>query len=441
MRSSFDKECAFLSTLEHPHIVRMFECFQEKEALYIVMEYCRGGDLYARMVADANDNTSAVGLGEPQSRLIFKQMLLAASYLHAQNIVHRDIKTENLLFAGEQDTPQGNLLKLCDFGTSSRLSNSKLRSFGNSGTPSYTAPEVYALKGASRAADCWSLGVVLYMLLTGSNPFMSPGESNFEKKQIVKRIRRGAFEQRRPAWNIVSELGKDLVKRLMVLDEAERLTCEQAMGHQWITQAESSTLLCCTPGSLDCSSLARFIPELITLLQHLQHLSIAQRSALASCAIAAQDSDLEAAFPWRELFFELDTDCDGRISCHELICGLQRLLAGSSTQLPDEQLKACAEALDLDQSGHIEWLEWVVLGLLGSRLGTSKAAEPVATAFRLLSNPAPADVCLGKGQEQAQSLSQLIHEWVKEADIEVGGTLTLADLRFVVATTEIRNLL
>jgi len=161
---------------------------------------------------------------------------------------------------------------------------------------------------------------------------------------------------------------------------------------------------------------------------------------LASCAVVAQASDLDPVFPWRELFLELDTDFDGRISLHELIGGLKRLLAGSSTQLPDEILTACAEALDLDQSGHIEWLEWVVLGLLGSRFGRSEAAEPVATAFRLLSNPAH-DICLANGQENEQSLSQVIHTWVKHVDIEVGGMLTLADLRFVVATTEMHNML
>merc|ERR1712129_281959 len=245
----------------------------------------------------------------------------------------------------------------------------------------------------------------------------------------------GDFDQQRPTWKSLSEPAKDLVRRFLVLDQSSRLTCQQALRHEWVTAAEAPTHLSCMPGLAGQDGLATCLPQLVTLLLRVPQLSMGQRCSLAACAAAARESDLTPAIPWRELFLDLDRDHDGRLSVNEMVHGLRRCLAGSATQLPDKQLQACAEALDLDQSGHIEWLEWVAIGLLGSRLGTSEAAEPVATAFRLLSNPVHS-TCLEKDLETERTMVQVIHDWVKQVYDDPGEMFTLSDLRFVISTTE-----
>merc|ERR1719215_45506 len=205
-RQSYQAEKEMLTMLDHPHIVRMYECFEEDTRLYIVLEVCKGGELYTRLVKDSR-KAGGGGMEEAQVKELFRQMLLAVGYLHSQNIVHRDIKTENFLLVGEKNSPQNNVLKLCDFGTATRLTNEMPRSMESIGTLSYTAPEIYNNRGATVAADCWSLGVVLYVLVTGTNPFRLPGAVN--REETIKRIKEGNFDRSRIAWRNVSEPAQD----------------------------------------------------------------------------------------------------------------------------------------------------------------------------------------------------------------------------------------
>merc|ERR1719424_1438085 len=203
----------------------MFECFEEKTGLYIVLELCRGGELYERIAAKARAGAGG-GLEESTSRHIFNQMLLAASYLHANRVVHRDLKSENFLLLGEPGSPQADVIKLCDFGTAAQLSDQKPRSMERIGTLSYSSRDLYANRGASVAADNWSLGVVLYVLLVGASPFRTSG--NETREETMKRIQQGDFETRRPAWQGLTPLAMDLVRKLLVVEETARLTSRKA---------------------------------------------------------------------------------------------------------------------------------------------------------------------------------------------------------------------
>ncbi|CAK0862324.1 unnamed protein product [Prorocentrum cordatum] len=214
---------------------------EEPSRLCIVLELCRGGELYGRLVQHVKKAGRGGGLDEQLSRHLFRQMLHAVGYLHSKRIVHRDIKTENFLLVDEDGWPQGNVLKLCDFGTSCRLTDDKPRSMENIGTLSYTAPEIYEQRGADLAADCWSLGVVLYVILTGTNPFRLPGKTC--KEDVIKRIKAADFE--------------DVVRRLLVLDEAERLTCTQALQSRW---AAGSDRHYSKVDSVDSLELAAHVP-------------------------------------------------------------------------------------------------------------------------------------------------------------------------------------
>jgi serine/threonine protein kinase len=412
---SFEAERVMLAQLEHPNIVRMYECFQEPSRLCIVLELCRGGELYGRLVQHVKQAGRGGGLEEPLSRHLFRQMLHAVGYLHSKRIVHRDIKTENFLLVDEDGGPQGDVLKLCDFGTSCRLTDDRPRSMENIGTLSYTAPEIYEQRGADLAADCWSLGVVLYVILTGTNPFRLPGKTC--KEDVIKRIKAADFEIRRRSWLKVSTPGQDIVRRLLVLDEAERLTCTQALQSRWAAGSDRHSTKVCSVDSLE---LAAHVPRVVTMLLRLPNLLPEQRLALAGCAIAASEGDLDQSVPWRALFLALDADQDGRLGYDEMVEGLQRMLSvarsgGQSVMdvmadLPRERLAQSVEALDLDQSGAVDWVEWIALALFGSA-DAEQAVEPMSIAFRLLDRPVPAREVVDCAPDAPETVRDMLREW------------------------------
>eukprot|EP00929_Paragymnodinium_shiwhaense_P026183 TRINITY_DN15618_c0_g1_i1.p1 TRINITY_DN15618_c0_g1~~TRINITY_DN15618_c0_g1_i1.p1 ORF type:complete len:852 (-),score=176.82 TRINITY_DN15618_c0_g1_i1:269-2824(-) len=408
-RASFERERSILAQLEHPHIVRMFECFEEASALYIVMEVCKGGELYVRIVQKARDSRgSRGGFEEPTARMFFRQMLFATSYLHAHRIVHRDIKTENFLLLGEQGSPEGDMIKLCDFGTAVQLTETQPRAMERIGTLSYTAPEIYAKAGADTIADAWSLGVVLYVLLVGASPFRTTG--NEPREETVRRIKAGAFDKARPAWKALSPASMDIVCRFLVVKESHRLTASEALRHRWVeprnlvgdaeinanlppelTGGKASPRVLLSPRSSRAESLsnyAPYAPSVVLLISRFTQLHEMEQLALLVCAQMLPEAELLSRglpIPWYDLFFALDADEDGRLSFPEFALGLSFLLGGRSRSY-QAQLQHLVRALDVDCSGSVDWIEWVAVALL-SVPPEAMNPEPLCTAFRLLDRP------------------------------------------------------
>jgi serine/threonine protein kinase/Ca2+-binding EF-hand superfamily protein len=390
-RASFEAERSVLAQIEHPHIVKMHECFEEKGYLYIVLELCRGGELYER-IAQKVMAQGGRGFEEGLARHLFRQMLYGVGYLHANRVVHRDIKTENFLLLGEAGSDDADVLKLCDFGTAVRLSSQRLRSNGRVGTLSYMAPEVYANKGADICADVWSLGVVLYLILVGANPFRNSQTKT--KVATVRKIESGDFDQGRVAWLELTEDARGLIKSLLVLEEEKRLTCVQALRHHWMERQEGEVSAIVpraaamgTPRPGSDQDPAAHASSVLMLLMRFAALDPMQKVVLAACSQTLSDNDLAISpksIPWYSLFVMLDADGDGRINFQEFASGFKTMLGTES--VPDEKLYALARALDTDGSGAIEWGEWLAVGLLTiDRL--AEVPEPLGTAFRLLDRP------------------------------------------------------
>ena len=155
---SFQEEIAILSKLDHPNILKLYEVYEDPKRYYIVTELCKGGELF-------DEITKKVVFTEVEAADLLKQILLAVAYFHDMGIVHRDIKPENVLIDREQD----NCLKIIDFGTSVIKSDEETLQ-STQGTSYYIAPEVLK-KSYNEKCDIWSVGVIMYIMLSGKPPF------------------------------------------------------------------------------------------------------------------------------------------------------------------------------------------------------------------------------------------------------------------------------
>ncbi|XP_062943813.1 serine/threonine-protein kinase Chk2 [Cynocephalus volans] len=216
-----ETEIEILKKLNHPCIIKIKNFF-DAEDYYIVLELMEGGELFDKVVGNKR-------LKETTCKLYFYQMLLAVQYLHENGIIHRDLKPENVLLSSQKEDC---LIKITDFGQSKILGETSLmRTL--CGTPTYLAPEVLlsiGTAGYNRAVDCWSLGVILFICLSGYPPFSEHKTQVSLKDQITS----GKYKFIPEVWAEVSEKALDLVKKLLVVDPKARYTTEEALRHPWL---------------------------------------------------------------------------------------------------------------------------------------------------------------------------------------------------------------
>lgn len=202
----------------HPHIVELFGVYETREDMSIVTELCTGGQLF-------NVIEKAGGLAENIARRVTRQMLSAIDYIHQRGIVHRDIKLENwLLASGEGDAP----IKLIDFGFASpaALLGTLVH---RSGTLEYMAPEALQFVYGEKA-DMWSLGVTVFVLLTGRYPFSAPSKAELAAAILGGDYAFAADDER----GLPSALAGDFVGRLLALDPDDRMSAAEGLRHPWI---------------------------------------------------------------------------------------------------------------------------------------------------------------------------------------------------------------
>ncbi|XP_041850233.1 MAP/microtubule affinity-regulating kinase 4 isoform X6 [Melanotaenia boesemani] len=206
------REVRIMKTLNHPNIVQLFEVIETEKTLYLVMEYASGGEVFDYLVAHGR-------MKEKEARAKFRQIVSAVHYCHQKNIVHRDLKAENLLLDADSN------IKIADFGFSNEFTEgSKLDTF--CGSPPYAAPELFqGKKYDGPEVDIWSLGVILYTLVSGSLPF--DGQN---LKELRERVLRGKY--RVPFY--MSTDCEGILRRFLVLNPAKRCSLEQIMQDKWI---------------------------------------------------------------------------------------------------------------------------------------------------------------------------------------------------------------
>jgi calcium/calmodulin-dependent protein kinase I len=210
-------EVAIMSSLTHPHIVPLIDFFEEKDCYFLVMELMSGGDLFDRIGKKKT-------YSEADARDLAVKMIKAMAYCHSHNIAHCDMKPKNLLLMSEDND---SYIKLADFGFAARCHIPKSLT-KQCGTPFFVSPEILMRQPYDQQSDMWSVGCIIYLLLSGNLPFMGRSQ-----KELFRKIVSGKFEFDDDDWCDVSAEAKDLVKRLLVLDPDERLTSTEALKHKW----------------------------------------------------------------------------------------------------------------------------------------------------------------------------------------------------------------
>lgn len=215
-------EVTIMHKINHPNCVTLYEMFESKSKVFMVLELLTGGELFDRIVAKGS-------YSEAQASKLVGTITSAIQYLHGVGVVHRDLKPENLIYANATDSSE---IKITDFGLAKYSNKSEQKMNTACGTPGYVAPEVLKNQAYGPPVDMWSMGVILYILLCGFPPFYHDSTS-----QLYKQIKKGAYDFPDPYWTEISEEAKAVVTGLLCVEPAKRMTPAQLLAHPWIAGA------------------------------------------------------------------------------------------------------------------------------------------------------------------------------------------------------------
>uniref|UniRef100_A0A665W685 Serine/threonine kinase 33 n=1 Tax=Echeneis naucrates TaxID=173247 RepID=A0A665W685_ECHNA len=222
-----EHEINILKQVNHNHIIYLKEVYDTPRMMYLVTELCSGGEL--RQLLQRKRFFT-----EDETRQIIRNLADAVAYLHKKNIMHRDLKLENILVKNSPDVDDNDRIniKVTDFGLSVRIAGVGLENILNEacGTLSYMAPEMMSGRGYSLWCDVWSIGVVMYILLCGEPPFVSKKKTNLLQEIMEKEV---TFTQ--PIWATVSDTAKHVLTCLLKADPAYRMSANQLLESPWIT--------------------------------------------------------------------------------------------------------------------------------------------------------------------------------------------------------------
>uniref|UniRef100_A0A3B1JJB9 Myosin, light chain kinase 5 n=1 Tax=Astyanax mexicanus TaxID=7994 RepID=A0A3B1JJB9_ASTMX len=223
-RDAAKKEIELMNFLHHPKLVQCLAAYDNKPEIVMVMEFIAGGELFERIVDDNYEHT------EPSSVGYMRQIVQGIQYMHQQNIVHLDLKPENIVCVDRT----GIQIKIIDFGLAAKLDPSNPVKVMH-GTPEFVAPEVINYEPICLATDMWSIGVICYILLSGESPFL--GDSDSETLALVTAAQ---WEFDEESFEDITDQAKDFISSLLHKDVRRRLSCEEALSHSWMVAFESA---------------------------------------------------------------------------------------------------------------------------------------------------------------------------------------------------------
>ncbi|XP_050223899.1 calcium and calcium/calmodulin-dependent serine/threonine-protein kinase-like [Mercurialis annua] len=352
----------------HPNVIDLYDVYEDTNGVHLVLELCCGGELFDRIVA--RDRYT-----EREAAAVVRQIAQGLEALHNADIVHRDLKPENCLFLNVEDDSS---LKIMDFGLSS-VEDYTDPVVGLFGSIDYVSPEALSQGKISCKTDMWSLGVILYILLSGHPPFIA--QSNRQKQQMIMA---GEFSFYDKTWKNITSSAKQLITDLLQVDPQRRPTAQHVLNHPWVI-GESAKEEQMDPeiitrlqkfnarGKLRAAAIASvwsstiFLrtkklrsllashdlkqDEIQNLRQHFTKLCAkGDNATLPEFEEVLKAMNMTSLVPLAPRVFDLfDNNRDGTIDMREILCGFSSLRNSQG----DDALHLCFQMYDTDRSGCI----------------------------------------------------------------------------------------
>jgi len=230
-------EISILADLSESHIIQFFEAFYLEKSIVVVTEYLEGGELFEKIVEEEPLESECCGY--------ISQVCRALAYLHSKNIVHLDIKPENIVLTKKGGTD----IKIIDFGTSLELKTGvSVRAMV--GTAEFVAPEVVQYEDISSETDIWSLGVLTFILLSGASPFLDDQDDD---QRTLSNVTLAKYDFDYEEFDEVSAEAKDFITRLLRRDPRKRMPAEKCLNHNWLVEGQYRT------GKIKIENLRKFL--------------------------------------------------------------------------------------------------------------------------------------------------------------------------------------
>lgn len=332
-KDRFKVEIDLLKATDHPYIVKLFELYEDNFYLYLVMEECKGGELFDRLAQRAKSKNM---YSESEAAEIMIKIMGAINYCHSHGVCHRDLKPENILLTDNNDL---GTIKIADFGLSRIFSNDNKIMTSIVGTTYYMAPEVLRCKYTEKC-DIWSLGCILFIMLSGRPPFHSKNEED-----LIKKIKAKSYTFNYPEFQNISKEAKDLITK-MLCDEDKRLSAQEVLNHNWFKLAASKK--------------NKKIDFHFDIVDDYCKLSKIKKGAFSYISSKLSNSELEELI---EQFNIIDKNRDGVITLKELKESLSNISKKENDSSFTDYIKSIFNEIDLDSNGLINYSEFIACSI------------------------------------------------------------------------------
>ena len=383
------KQIEVLKKIDHPCVLRIHEYYEDLNNYYIVMDYYLGGDLFDKMAEKGK-------LPEADCSMIIWQILSTLSYLHSQNIIHRDIKPENIVL---EDNDTNISVKIIDFDNAIETEGPVK---GMVGTLEYMAPEVLSTYYDEKC-DMWSLGVLMYVILSGYSPF---GSENIEVLKL--NIKKGKFSLEGRIWMEVSPAAKDLIQKLLEVNPKKRLSAADALKHPWVHNSNINN-------TEALSSLLR-VKE---FSNHSKVREVLYTYILSHIIPHEKIKSLKLAFQ------QLDLNSNGKLSKDEILYALGFCMEAQDAEEAAERIFSNG---DSDRNGFLEYSEFLRAAIEHKDLLSD---ENIEKAFLMIDNTGDGVVTYDEFRTSIGSdISEtVIHDMLIMLDPLLTGSITLEQFK------------
>jgi len=322
-----EREIMVMQQIDHPHIVRLYEWYEGKHSIYLVLDCLKGGTL--REVVLTHYQEKGRGMKETWIRKVMRQVVEAIAYIHSLGLIHKDLKDDNIMMLKQDSEYEHPFAVIIDMGVAEMFSSNDPHGKLVGGTPATMAPEVWKGNFGPKC-DVFSAGCILFELLSGSMPFVT---MSYDPKDWVRLHKRG------PDWSLIktSALGKDLCTQMLIYRDKERPSMKQCLDHEWFSARDDTMQSAVAPAQF---SLLRDFCDMTELTRALLQ-EIAGRLPL------------EHAERCLKVFQSFDHNRDGGISKKELKFGFKQM--GLKDQ---DLLEKTFSSLDVDGNGTLSFREF-----------------------------------------------------------------------------------